>query len=221
MTYRRFIAAFLCAVLPTLAQALTIPTLPAGMCVLDEKVTEQATVVNYLRNANAGSNEVLATFARCDELAAIAAKKGNSITHYGAVLRQSLGQPLPLERSAYIDAAVAAYRANARALNETALTGAREAVAAGTKGSDITNPKALTADSKGILFKNTDMLILGIKQTNSFGSQANHVASTSAITLIGGDPISVNLYAPNTPDAFAQSSNTLQPFVTQLIAVNP
>jgi hypothetical protein len=221
MRVRRLLTVMLCLALPGLAQALAIPALPAGMCALDEKVSEQATVVNYLRAANAGSNDVLATFARCDELAAIAAKKGTSITHYGAILRQSLGEALPLERSAYIETAALAYSANAAALTETALTGAREAVATGTKDSDITNPKAITAANKGVLFKNKDMLILGIRQTNTMGSQTTNVASTTALTLVGGTPISVNLYAPDAPAAFTQSSNTLQPFVTQLIAANP
>lgn len=221
MRVRRLLTVMLCLALPSLAQALSIPALPVGMCLLDEKVTEQATVVKYLRNANAGSNEVLATFARCDELAAIAAKKGDSITHYGAVLRQSLGEPLPLARSAYVEAAAAAYRANGGAITETALTGAREAVANGTKGSDITNPKAITADSNGVLFKNADMLILGVVQTNSLGNKVSRIASTSALTLVGGSPLSVNLYAPEAPGVFAQSSATLQPFVTQLVAANP
>ena len=113
------------------------------------------------------------------------------------------------------------YASDGASLTETALTGAREGVATGTQGSDIKNPKSIVADSNGVLFKNEQMAIIGIKQTNNVGGQSQAVASTAAMTLIGGNPVSVNLYAPAAANAFQKSSATLQPFVAELIAANP
>jgi hypothetical protein len=207
---------------PSLAFAMNVTALPTGMCALNKNNPVEAEVINYLKSANAGSNEVLASFASCSELAAITAKKGSAITHYGAILSQTLGQQLPIDRKAYVETAATLYAANGASLTETALTGAREAATTGTQGSDIKNPKSMTADSKGILFKNDDMVIIGIKQTNNFGSESHAVASTAAMTLIGGKPVSVNLYAPaSDAGAFQKSAATLQPFVATLIAANP
>jgi hypothetical protein len=207
---------------PSLANAITIPSLPAGMCALEPKVPEHAVVIDYLTASNKGSNEVLATFARCDELDAIAAKKATGIHHYGVVLKQALGQAIPLERKAYVETAAMVYSATGAALTQTALTGAREAVAVGTKGSGLNNPKAMTADTKGVLFRDDSMLIIGMQQTNGYGGKNVAVASIAAMTIIGGQPVSENLYTPaSNADAFATSAENLKPFVAKLIATNP
>lgn len=218
----RYLAA-LAAVLPSLAFALTLPALPAGMCKLDASVPEQKLVIDFLTSANAGSNEVLGTFANCDELAAMKTSKGHGITHYGVVLSQKLLDGLPIDRKTYVATASVAIDAKGSALTEAALTGAREAVTNATSGqTDIENPKAVTGDSKGVLFKNDDMVIFGVKQTNNLSGKNVAVASTAAMTLIGGQPVSVNLYAPmSEPKAFVASAETLKPFVSALIAANP
>lgn len=208
-------------ILPSLAQALSLPALPAGMCALNEKQAAHAEVINFLTRANEGSNEVVASFADCNELAAIEAGKGKSIEHFGAVLRQSLGANLGLDRASYVQTAATIYASQGSALTNDALTGAREAVAGATKTGDVRNPTAITAQNKGILFQSKDMLIIGLTQSNMLGGKTMQVASTSAITLAGGAPVSVNLYAPASASAFAQSSAALQPFVTRLIAANP
>lgn len=207
--------------LPMLAQALTLPALPQGMCALNEKQAAHAEVINFLRRANEGSNEVVASFADCNELAAIEAGKGKSIAHFGAVLQQSLGANLGLDRATYVQTAATVYASQGNALTNDALTGAREAVAGATKTGDVRNPTAITAQNKGILFQSKDMLIIGLTQNNMLGGKNIQVASTSAITLVRGAPISVNIYAPASADAFTRASASLKPFVGQLISTNP
>jgi len=222
MSLRSLCLAVSCLLLPTLAQALTMPALPPGMCALDAHVPEQAMVIDYLKNASKGSNELLATFARCDELTAITQKKANAITHFGTVMRQKLDQQIPPDRKAYVTAVAAMLSANGNQLMQTALTGARESAANGTADSGIANPKSIQSSSQGVLFQNDDMVIIGLQQSNNVGGQQVRIASTAAMTLLGGAPVSVNLYAPlGDPNAFQQSTTVLQPFVTQLIAANP
>lgn len=209
-------------VMPAVAGAMNLPPLPAGMCALDEKIPAHAEALSFLRSASAGSNTLVTAFASCDELSAIAAQKGTSITRFGSVMMQTLGQKLPIERKAYTQMAAAMYAKKGQSLTETALTDARAAAAEGTAGGGITEPKAITADAQGVLFKNNDMVIIGMKQNNQVNGKTIAVASTAALTLIGGAPASVNLYAPaNAPGSFSQSAATLKPYVTQLVAANP
>lgn len=222
MSHRAVLMAMVLAVLPSLAQALTVPALPQGMCALDESVPEQAAAITYMRSANAESNQLLASFASCAELAALKEKKANALRHYGAVLQQNVGQDMSMDRKAYVAAAATVYANEGTLLTETALTGVREALEASAKDHDLSSPQAVTAQADGILFRDETMLILGITQKNQFGQKTTEVASAAALTLIGGAPVSVNLYAPaHEKDAVSRAKTTLQPFVTRLIAANP
>lgn len=200
--------------------ALTNFPLPAGMCPLDEKVPEQALIVDYLRQANAGSNELLASFASCKELEAINQKKAISIRHYGSILRQSAATGLTMERATYTAEMATTYQAAADELAKAALTQARPAISNAAKANDLESPIGTGVKSRGVLFRDPNMVIIGMEQLNSFGSQVQYVASTAAMTLIDGASVSINLYAPLDKDAFAQSTALLKPAVNRLIKEN-
>ncbi|MFZ4540190.1 MAG: hypothetical protein ACOYNL_00060 [Rickettsiales bacterium] len=202
--------------------ALAIPGLPSGMCKLNEKKEAEATIIDYLRSTNGTSNDMVAAFADCDELNAITNRKAESVTRYGAVLAQTLGEKLPLDRKDYVESAARIFKSTGSNLLENALTGAREAAATETQ-SGISDPKAITANSRGVLFQNADMVIIGMKQSNNVGGKTTNVASTAAMTMIGGNPVSVNLYAPSTnadANTFSQSVETVKLFTSRLIAAN-
>jgi hypothetical protein len=231
MKHSAFAVTLFLSLLPSWAWALSVPSLPAGMCPLDAKVAEHAVVIDYLTSANQGSNTVVSSFASCDELAAIAEKKGNGIRHYGAILQQAIGAALPYDRKMYVETVASVYGSGA-GLTNAALSGVQAAVGAGATNSGTKKADSVDVNNKGIVFKNDKMVIIALKQTNHFAPKnlerlpdANkpvEVASTAAMTLIAKTPISVNLYAPAADaDAFAKSSATLQPYVAALIAANP
>ena len=109
MTIRSPFIFALCLLLPTLASAMNVP-LPDGMCTLDAGKPEQAIAIDYLRGANVGYNKVLASFAPCDELDALAKKKTPGLTHYGAVLGQETHSEIPMDRATYLAGVVSTYQ---------------------------------------------------------------------------------------------------------------
>lgn len=222
MSTRVWMIAVFYTVFPLMACAtnLKISTLPEGMCALDARIPEQATILSYLSASAAGGNQLVTSFASCNELEAIAAKKAISISHYGSVLQQAKSDDLTMDRPTYV-ASVAKSFGAAEALTKAAMGSVAPAATQGANASGMANPSSIAASSKGVLYNDPRMVIIGMEQTNSFGSQITKVASTAGMTMVGGTPVSVNLYAPlSDKDAFTKSVDALKPFINRMLREN-
>ena len=209
-----------CMLTPTLANALNVSTLPDGMCALDTKIPEHAVVLTYLNGSRTSGNELVASFASCDELKAIADKKATSISHYGSILKQTPLADITIDRPTYLATIAKTFESTA-ALTQTAIAGATSAAAQGASASGIATPTSIGAVSKGVLYQDPRMVIIGMEQTNQLGTQTTKVASTAAMTMLSGAPISVNLYAPLTDkEAFAKSTERLKPIINRMVREN-
>jgi hypothetical protein len=207
---------------PLMASALTMPALPSGMCALDEKLPPHKIVIDYLTTANGGANQLLATFAACDELAGIKSGKGDAITRYGAVMQQTLGEKLPMDRETYVRTVATTYQSKGALLTEAAQSMTPDAIASGSSATGIVNPARVTVSPSQSVHVSNVAAIIGLEQVNTIGGKETKVASSAAMTLIAGQPISVNLYAPlKGGQTFAESTEILETYVKTMIAANP
>lgn len=221
MTIRSSLIFAACLLLPTLANAVNVP-LADGMCALDAKVPEESVVITYLRSANVGSNQVLAIFAPCDELDALAKKKINGLTRYGSVLNQELSEKIPMDRTTYLGAVASAYQQSVAQLDKAALQESSAAVQRGASASNLAKTPNVNAADKGIIYQDPSMLMIGMEQTNTSSGTPVKVASTTSMTLVGGSPVSVNYYEPLSEDAdFSKSKDVLMRYTNQIIRANP
>ena len=217
---RRSILFVAACLLPALASATTVP-LPDGMCALDASKPEQSIVINYMRTANIGFNQVLATFAPCEELDALSKKKINGLTHYGSVLSQDLHSEIPMDRATYLSAVATTYQQSGKILTDAALGQSGGAIASGAAEAGINNPASVSATSKGILYQDPRMVMIGLTQTNAYGGTPVEVASTASITLVGTTSLSVNYYEPLSEDKdFSKSKALLTRYTNQIIRAN-
>ena len=221
MTIRSPFILALCVLLPALASATNVP-LPDGMCALDVKVPEEQVIVDYMRNANIGYNQVLAIFAPCDDLDALKAKKTTGLSHYGSVLSQDLHQDIPMDRATYLTAVAAAFQQSGAQLTDAATKQSAAGIQTGTKAAGLENPQNVGPASKGIVYQDPRMVMIGMQQTNNFSSGATKVASLTSMTLVGKSPLSVNYYEPLGEDAdFGKSKEILMRYTNQIIRANP
>lgn len=222
MSLRNLLIILSATISPFVANAapLKISALPEGMCALDSKIPEHATIATYLNGSATGGSELVASFASCDELQAIAQKKATSVTRYGSVLQQPKPSDLTMDRASYLATVAKSFEA-AAAITQAAVAGATAATTQAAGASGVTAPSNINAASKGVLYQDPRMVIIGIEQTNNFGAASTKVASTAGMTMIGGAPISVNLYAPlSDSDAFTKSTEALKPFINRMVREN-
>jgi hypothetical protein len=195
MTIRSSLIFAACLLLPMLASAANVP-LPDGMCALDQKVPEEGAVIDYMRTANIGYNQVLAIFAPCDELDQLSKKKINSLTHYGSVLGQELHAEIPMDRATYLASVAHVYQQTGGLLTSAAMDQSSGAIKNGTKEANLQNPQGSTNVSKGIIYQDPRMVMIGMQQTNNYGGAPVKVASVTSMTLIGSSPVSANYSDP-------------------------
>lgn len=222
MSFRSFVIAAACATLPCIAVAgpLSVQLLPAGMCALDAKIPAQATILTYLNASNAAGNELVTGFASCDELKAIADKKATSVSHYGSVLKQPVVADLTMDRPTYLATVATTFNAHPELL-QAALGSVGGLAAQGADASGVSAPDKVGATSKGVLYQDPRIVIIGMEQTNSIDGKATKVASTTGMTMVGGAPVSVNLYAPLADkNAFAAATEALKPTINRMIRDN-
>ena len=221
MNYRSSLIFTLCLLLPTLASATNVP-LPDGMCALDSKVPQEQVIVDYMRSANIGYNQVLAIFAPCDDLDALAKKKITGLTRYGSVLGQELHAEIPMDRATYLAAVTTAFQQSGQQLTNAAMAQSAGAAQSGARAANLPNPQNVGAANKGIIYQDPRMVMIGMEQTNTFTGPPVKVAALTSMTLIGSSPVSANYYEPLSEDAdFSKAKEVLMRYTNQIIRANP
>jgi hypothetical protein len=187
--------------------------LPDGHCELDPGEPADARIMSSIRGAIAGSNELVASFANCDELKGWRAGIYLTLDHFGQymTLLQTLNQEIDMPRPAMITEICKQMRAATPAENEAIVAKAGNRLEVIMEGIKVNEQKMLGVvdeDEFGCysaLFQRMQAEVGGEKQ----------IAGVFTTTFVKGKIVYLNLYAPFTGSETVQELLVLQKALTK------
>lgn len=213
-----FVALIASCLLALPAQALVLPPAPEGTCPLDSNQAPDRAALAYMHLSTQTPATIKALFAECKELTFLRAEKLKILSHYGTVFEQKATLPAGVTRAQAIEilgaagglaGTIAAKSAGAASLANSADAG---------KG----RKRIYTASEHGVLLQNERTIILGSEQRHLGPRLQYAMAAVTALTVVDGHVIAINLYTPLTGTAvFAELTKTAETYVNSLLAANP
>jgi hypothetical protein len=168
--------------------------LPEGHCELDPSEPADARIMSSIRGAIAGSNELVASFADCDELKGWRAGIKPTLDNFGQymTLLQTLNQNIDMARPAFISEVCQQMRAVSPAENEVLTSKAGSRVEAIMEGVKVNEQKML-----GVVGEDANGCYAALfqKMLAEVGGE-KEIAGVFTTTLVKGKIIYLNLYAP-------------------------
>ena len=210
---------FTCLLAFILAQpvmAMNLPPLPDGYCTLD--VNQDTTVLPYMHLTMQHAATLKALFAECGELQQSRHGRVTNLSHYGALFEQKDSLPpgtTPQGALSIIDTAFGLSGVtSAKAYNENAII-------ADITGSGRSNLKNLSPSLHAILIERPNVLIVASEQRHLGHRIQYAVAAVTALTVMDGKIVTLNLYAPNeAPDSFKKLAGIADSYIASMVAAN-
>lgn len=193
------------------AAALELPAPPAGTCPLNNEQDTDKRALNFLRIAMQTPGTLKALFAECAQLEQLRLRQGPSVTvyDYGAVVEQTASLPEGITREQAISllaagAGISAANAS-QAMNPTVAE------------------RALAVPSyQGILKQGPQMVIFGSEQRHAANGVQYSMAAVSAVTVVGGKFVSVNLFdSLKGKETFTRLADEAEAYTNRILAANP
>ncbi|MFN3076831.1 MAG: hypothetical protein ABT940_08140 [Alphaproteobacteria bacterium] len=201
---------------PQAAPPLVLP-LPDGYCPLLGGTPQESRYLSFLTQANAGSNMMLKAFAECGELSAFREGKIKGLTHHGQYLATLTGGVLTTVPSGTRDSVLSALEQALPRLDMASLSKK-------VTGKDA--DKEVTA-RQGIIDRDDAAVYLATfserrsREGQTAGEGTESFAGLTAITVLRGYMVSLNLYRPYDGQAtFEKLSAELRPMVRSALANN-
>jgi hypothetical protein len=188
---------------------------PAGSCSYDRGNAFDAAAVQRAEDVQAGKNQVVLQFGRCDEFPQW--RTGTvAFSEFGRIMLPlnypGAPQPLPLSRQKYLDIMAPKVPkldpADVKRIEDQASRKVTETQASG--------PQLL-----GLLDQDHNALYVGFLGVLEVGGKKYPLAGVGAVTTLGSVPASVNLYRPMGEGAFDKLIDAQKAYVAQLIRSNP
>ncbi len=188
---------------------------PEGHCQLDPGEPADARIMSSIRGAIAGTNELVASFAECNELKGWRAGVYQTLDHFGQymTLLQTLNQEIDTPQAAMIADICKQMRAASPADNEAIMAKSSNRLEVIMEGIKVNEQKMLGVideDANGCysaLFQRMQAEVGGEKQ----------IAGVFNTTFVKGKIIYVNLYAPFAGDDTVQKLLVRQKELARLL----
>ncbi|MFO1173076.1 MAG: caspase family protein [Hyphomicrobiaceae bacterium] len=168
--------------------------LPEGHCELDSSEPADARLISSIRGAIAGTNELVSSFADCEELKAWRAGTKPTLDNFGQymTLLQTLNQNIDAPRPSFVSEVCSQMRATSPAENEALTSKASTRVEAIMEGVKVNEQKMLGVVAED---ENGCYAALFQKMLAEVGGE-KEIAGVFTTTLVKGKIVYLNLYAP-------------------------
>ncbi|MGH6880727.1 hypothetical protein [Hypericibacter sp.] len=188
---------------------------PAGSCTYDRGNVFDAAAMQRAEDAQAGKNQVVLQFGRCDEFPQWRTGAA-AFSEFGRIMLPlnypGAPQPLPLSRQKYLDIMAP----KVPKLDPVDVERIED-----QPSSKITNSQASGPQLLGLLDQDQNGLYVGFLGVLEVGGKKYPLAGVGAVTMLGSVPASVNLYRPMGKGAFDKLIDAQKAYVAELIRKNP